>query len=290
MMEKEYIKLRRERDFGEAFNATFAFIKQEFNTIGKAILFFIVPVILVCSILMIEIQSQLMEVMKTTDIETEIWGFYGRFFKVYSLMFIAMLVLFTVTTTTVFAYFKAYDDKGPNNFTVNDVFTHIKKHFLPVFFSSVLLGLLIMAGFMLCFLPGIYLAVSLSLVYAIMIIEKENFGDAFSKSFRLTGVQWWYTFLMIFVVFIIISILSYLLAIPSGVMNFSKMMNNVLKGINPYETLTTTDIIISTLASMVTYVLYVIPNILIGFQYFNLIEITEKTTLQERINQIDPNA
>ena len=46
MIEKEYIKLRRERDFGEAFNATFAFIKQEFNTLGKAILFFIEPVLL----------------------------------------------------------------------------------------------------------------------------------------------------------------------------------------------------------------------------------------------------
>ena len=52
-MEKTHINFKQERDFGEVFSATFAFIGQEFKMLGKAVVYFVIPIFFVAAILLV---------------------------------------------------------------------------------------------------------------------------------------------------------------------------------------------------------------------------------------------
>ena len=48
---QETINLRKKREFGEVFNATILFLKQEYKLLGKAFLYYVLPVSIVIAIL-----------------------------------------------------------------------------------------------------------------------------------------------------------------------------------------------------------------------------------------------
>jgi hypothetical protein len=50
-MENNRIELYKQREFGDVFNATFAFIKQEIKPLGRAILVYILPFVLIQGII-----------------------------------------------------------------------------------------------------------------------------------------------------------------------------------------------------------------------------------------------
>lgn len=285
-MEKNHIKLYQERDLGDVFNVSFAFIKQEFKTLGKAVLYYVIPFLLVFSILSIVIQKEMFSSMSGLYEENIPGSFPTGLFKYYLLFFLIIICMNVFMIGTIFGYFKVYNEKGSGNFEVNEIFEQIKENFFNIILASIVTGFLIGVGFVCCIIPGIYLGVSLSIIFAVLIIERQGFGSAFSRSFQLTKQQWWWTFLMLLVIVVVTTLLSYLIALPSVVVNFSKMLNDIKQGNNPYESLTTVDIVISSIISIVSYILYLVAYIIIGFQYFNLAEISDKTSLKDKIGEI----
>lgn len=288
-MENSRINLYKERDFGEVFNATFDFIKQEFKPLGRAILVFILPFILLQGIFMAYYQNSIFSLLKDPEIlRNGIFEFWSTFFSSYLLLMVVMVLVQTIIYSTILSYLRLYN-RSEEEITVPALANEIKNLFFPVLGAIVLTMLVLMVGLMMCVLPGLYLGVSLSLFLIALGMEKKGIGDAFSRSFQLVHMQWGWTFLLILVVFVLLYIASVILQIPSMILGFTFLFHSIQEGTNPMEGFGSGYIIYTSIISAIQQILYILPILLLAFHYFSLVEIREKTSLNKKIDALGQN-
>lgn len=291
-MEKEPVNFRQQRDFGEIFNSTFTFIGQEFKPLGKAIFYFVLPVLIVASILgvMVNIEQQKsLQVISAAgpDFVANPFSTLGTMYKYTFLTLLVYMVGLCAMRCTIYGYIKAYITKGKDQFTSEDVWVEIRRFILPVLGTSVVVGLLICMGTIFCIVPGIWVGVSLSLIYVALMLEGKGMGDAFNRSFDLIKHNWWVTFAIILIAYIIVYCLVLLLSVPTALMGMKSFFTAFKDLRNPVEmNFSTTFFIMSSITSLVSYLLFSIPFIAIAFQYFSLLEMKERPSLQDKIEQI----
>ncbi len=281
----ETIDLRKKREFGEIFNATIMFLKQEYKLLGKAFLYYVLPVSIVIAILSSYSQVAMLRGMDLTD-STNVLANYGQNFGKYMVIYGLMIINQALLISLVFGYIKLYLEKGSGNFQLQDIFEVIKASFVKMLISMLLVFVIVMVGLVLCVIPGIYLGVSLSIIFCIIMFENKGIGEAFSRSFELTRIQWWWTFLILFVSTVIVGLIVYILAIPAAIFGFSIGMHQLSNPGTLPESMGILYIIYSSAMALITYVLYVIPFTVIAFQYFNLVEIKEMPSLINKIDQM----
>lgn len=282
-MENNFIKLNKTREFGDVFNDTFAFLKQEAKPLGMALLIFALPLLLISSIASVYIQSQnINNVYGSANFDI-----YSYFTKI-SLVLVFVILAQNMLMVTVYSYFKLYQVKGPRNFDNSELFHEIKQNFLPCLVTAFILGILIAIGFVMCLLPGIYLGISLSMVIPVMIMENKGFADSFSRSFDLTHKQWWWTFLIIFVYIILAYMFMLILSLPGiilGIGSLLKYKNFEDSAINyPFYL-----VIYNAIVSLIATFFYAVLHIAIILQYYNIVEMYEGKTLASKIEQITQN-
>lgn len=259
-------------------------------------LYFVLPALLLASILMmlLGIEQQRMIEDITGGDPTRLdptTPLFGNFFWYYGFIMLCYIFAFTVEKCTVYGYIKLYIEKGKDNFSLHDIWSEIKKHFFPVLGTSIVTGLIIIVGLALCFIPGIYLGVSLSLIYMALIFERKGFGNAFSRSFQLTGKKWWLTFGLVIVTYLMIYIISMIFSIPGMLLGLKPLLTNMG---NPEQmdniSFSTGYYILNSLTYLLMYFLYVIPPFVMAFHYFSLVEHLDKPSLEDRIEQIGKDA
>ena len=288
------INFKQERDFGDLFNATFGFISQEFKRLGTAILYFVVPFLLLSAIALTIYSVKAQEMMQTF-----IQGEKPSPFAMFSIMGsligyvgVAMLLSLIATTmllSTVYCYIKLYNQNGADGFTINDVWIEVTKYFWSVLLTSIVVALVIGIGMVLCLLPGIYLGVALSVIFCIMIFEEKGFSASFSRSMKLINTNWWGTFGVFIVVTIIIYIISILFSIPSVILGFKSLFANMKAGQVPMMDFSVGFYIVSAITSLLTQFLMVIPIVITAFIYYSTVEKVEKHSLMDKIGQIRDN-
>lgn len=289
-MEQIPVNFKQVRDFGEIFNATFSFIRQEFNSLLKSIVYYALPLLVITAIIgvLINIEQQRFTnsivLADPANMEGQLSSL-GGLYLYYFLYIIVHVLGLSALQCTVLGYIRQYVLKGKGNFTHEDVWAEVKKNIFPVLGISLLVSILIVIGFILCIIPGIYLAVSLSLILSIYVFEQISFGDAFNRSFRLISKKWWLTFGIIIIFYVILYLAMLLLSIPSVLMGLKTFLG-VFKNPGTPTEFSTAFYIVNSITSMLTYVLFTIPIIGITLHYFSLVESTEKTSLHDKIEQI----
>mgnify|MGYP001008800071 CR=1 FL=1 len=287
-MAKETINFKQERDFGEVFNATFGFIGQEFKMLGTSILYFGIPLLIVAAIFSVFISLKQQEFMGdfTSNLDPQdSLAQVGEMYKYIFLTLLVMLIAMVPLQCTIYGYIKCYIEKGRGNFTQDDVWQKVKQYFFPFLGTTILVSIVVLIGTVLCILPGIFLAVSLSLIYAVMMFESKGFGQSFSESFNLTMKKWWLTLGILFVAGILIYVIQLILSIPSIILfGFKSFFTAIKEGSTPV--FPTGYYIMSAAISLITYVLYSIPAIILAFHYFSLKETFAKPSLEDKIEQI----
>ncbi len=285
-MEKEYINFKEERDFGQVLNATFQFIGQEFKPLGQVILIYVLPFIILASVVtgvFINNTFNWARLIQDPESFAEVGNIIGGAGGVWILSMLSYLFLLL----GVYSYISLYVEKGRGNFQKEDVWKKMTQNILPVVGTGIVVGLLVVIGFAFCIVPGIYFAVSLSMIFIIIIYEKQSFGDAFSRSFQLTKLQWWWTLLLLIVVTIITSVLSGIVSFPVGINAIIQGLHAVQEGDMPTDFFGPFGTAYLVIANIISYLLYIIIYVAISFQYFNLVEISEKPSLAERIAAIN---
>jgi hypothetical protein len=287
-MENNQVNFKSIRDFGEIFNSAFAFIGEEFKPLGKAILLYAMPFLIVASIIGVVFgiqQQQLMNSFKlqnSTDL-SESFSLVGQTYKYLFLIMLLYMVGMSVLQCTIMGYIKLYIEKGKGNFTTEEVWNEIKPRIFPVLGISLICFILIIIGFIFCVIPGIILAVSLSLILPAYFYEEKGFGNAFNRSFQLTGEKWWLTFGLLIVSYILVYVMMLLLSIPSILMGF-KTLFAIASHAEVH--ISTGYYILNSITQLVTYMLFSIPLIILIFNYFSLVELKDRPSLQEKIDQI----
>jgi hypothetical protein len=272
-MEQIRIELRKVRDFGQLLSATFEFIRQNFKLLFKSNLFISAPFILLAGVFMGIYQSSLFNFVNEPDIaEFAIPFLISMFFLIFS---------YIVITIVTYSFIILYKNSELGSFDVDDVWQKTKSKFLMLLLTGIGFALIIFFGFLLLIIPGIYLSVTLSLIYIVRLEEGIGFFDAISRCVKIISGYWWFTFGLIIVIGFVQGFLGFIFYMPNYIVTFFLAFAGI--DATTGETAKILFIISSIIASLGT-LLYAISIIAIAFQYYNLIERKEAPGL---LNQIE---
>jgi hypothetical protein len=298
----EYIEFQKTRDFSNKMNATIEFVKQNIKSLGRCTLYFIGPPALVVGLLMGTVVGntqafirQIQDGFGTTD-----WA--NLVLKIL-LIIIGITVTSVITTAAVNGYIILYRTKQSNQIEPEEVWLYIKKTFfmyfgimlgvvvvfvlgavvltLPVILLVEINGVLGALGVIAFFIGIMYLAFANALVIIVRGFEDAGFIQCFKRSMFLTRGKWWSTFGLMLVFALIVSILSSLVAIPWSITNSIGQLHRTSEDLD-----SGTDwfgIISNTCSYLIQYLLGILPQIALIFQYFNLVEMKESRGLMQKM-------
>lgn len=287
-MESTKLKLMKIRDFGEVLNVSFQFLKNERKQLGTLLLHYFVPFLVIFSALQTYSQTKIMGLMKNINPE----NFTESYLSLFSSPLIIANYLFQILILTMllgilYSYFDLYLKKGQGNFTLSDITPLLFQNSIKALGISIILSITFVIGFVMCFVPGIFLANSLSLATFAFLIEKKGISNAMSRSWTLVKTQWWNTLLINIIGIIIIFSISYIISLPLTIFTATKTVLNLKSGTE--IDFPTWYFIAQGIISMISTVLYVIPYTFIAFQYFNLVEREERPSLLDKIERLEEN-
>ena len=87
---------------------------------------------------------------------------------------------------------------------------------LGIWALSIIVGIIVLLGFIALVIPGIILAIMFSLAFPVLIIENKGFSESMSRSRELVGHRWLKTFATYLVLAIIIGISSAVASVLSA--------------------------------------------------------------------------
>lgn len=299
------IELHRTRDFGSKVNATFEFIKQNFRGLFSSILLIAGPPTLLGSLIVGSFFSDMMNMFRQAAFggaDPEIIQSY-IFSPNLWMNGILMMVFFTVSgvmnIATINNYIILYGEKRTNKISVGEVWERVRSTFwmyfstlflmiilwivaylvllIPIGILAAISETLVVVGFILFLCVLVYLVFGVSLVFFIRGYEKRGFMDSIARSFRLVKDKWWSTFGLLFILYLIMMVTSYLFMIPGYII----MVVSSLHTTSPEAMLETSStwITISTVGMTLYYLMQMLlaalPMVGIAFQYFNLVELKE---------------
>jgi hypothetical protein len=308
MAEFNFIEFQKTRDFSNKMNVTIEFVKQNFKSFGRCVLYFIGPPALVVGLLAGSLIGNTRDFFLTLTqggLDTADWT--NLILKI-SLILVGATITSIITTATVIGYVIIYRQKQSGDISTDEVWDYIKSNFFMYFgvmLGVVVIGILafgvmllpvVLLGTLNGFLGGLamfayfvgvfYLAIANSLVILVRGFENKGFFDCFRRSMFLTYGKWWSTFGLLIVFGLIVSITSSLVAIPWSISNTVNNLHDISDGELSSRGTDWFGIISNTLSYLFQYLLGVLPQIALIFQYFNLVEMKESKGLIEKMETI----
>jgi len=293
MEENNCIEFKKERDLGAIITDTFAFIRQNWKSYFLTILKIVGPVLLMAIAVLVFYMLAMSDVFGIIK-RGDGGGFEGVISKlipwVFSLMFVYVLLYSLLTVSSLF-FIKSYvDHNGKPDFY--EVKAEVYKNIWKFLGLGVLITVVTVFGAVFCYIPGIYLGTVLSLATSIMVFENKSIGDSFSHSFTLIKGQWWNTFGVLVVVWLLIMVLGQVFSIPALIYQFVKMGTMMGKE-DPTAILSIFKdpiyLVLNIGSYIFQFILYSIPLISTVFIYFDLNEQKNLTGTFEKIDNLGAN-
>ncbi len=269
------IEFRNVRDFGALLNVTFDYIRRNFILLFKSNLLIASPFILLAGVFMGIYQSSMFSFTSNVDLE--------QIGIPFLLAMLFMIISYAIITVVTYAHLIIYKESETGVFEIDDVLNKVKKIFFHVFLTGIGYSFFIGLGFIFLIIPGIYLAITLSIIFIIRLEEEIGFFDAVSRCIKLIKYNWWFTFGLIIVVGIVQSFLGFILYMPNYIVTFFVAFTGIDSESSSFNR---TLYIISSIISSLSVLLYSISTIAIAFHYYNLVERKEAPGLLQQIEEI----
>jgi len=268
------VELRKVRDFGELVSDSFLFTKQNLKPLLR-VFFTICGFFLVAAAIASVFYH--LRLFNTPGNESifKAKQVYGVEYFV-NLIF-SCLSYFAVALTT-FSYVNVYLEKGKQVPTMEEVWGHFKYYFWRFLGSQIVLSVLFFVGFILCFIPGIYLFPIMSLVTAALIFENAGLGYAFDRGFKLIKENWWTTFGALFVTMFATYLLMAAIEFPVGILSGAGLFLDI-KVSMPVT-------ILIVVLQALCQVFSIVPYVTASLCYFSLVEKKEGASLLDKIDSI----
>ncbi len=267
------INLRVERDFSEKLNATFTFARQNIKQLAIILMLLVFPLLVAGNILVLYMQPRLVNLM------LEGGGMFS--FDYISNLILSMSPLyagyFWMHLITL-SYISEYAN-GNRNINLAVVLRRAFANLGKVLGAGITAGIMIIIGFVLLAIPGIYLGIVLSLITLVVVIEGDPLFEAISRCFYLIKGNWWSTFGLLFVMGIIVGLMQLAFNIPLFIINFISAYHQQV------PTFDLTTILSNIFSTIGVALIYPLSFIALAFQYFNLVELKESAGLKMEIEQ-----
>lgn len=290
-MENDYLNFKKQRELGEIINDTFKFLRENYKLLFTLILKIAGPAFL---ILIVSAGYYMYATMNTfsiletsTPFENMIAGNFELFVLAALVMFASLLIYTTLLSGTVLNFIKSYiKNKGEVN--EHEVGQDTRSDFWKLFGGGLLTGIMVFFGLLVCFFPGIYLMVPLSLIFAVLIFDKLSIGDSISHCFVLIKDNWWITFATLLIMWILVYIIGIVFSIPAIIYTLTKSLTMATEtsGANIFQTFDWVYVALNLIGTIAQYLLYTITIISTGFIYFNLNEKKNFTGTLESIDNL----
>ena len=280
-MAQQKVELRKIRDFSENLNDTFAFIQQNLKPLVGSFLALAGIFLLASSIISGIYQSRMGGILK--DLLSGGGSYVGSPLSIFSGTYFLVIILSWLSVcamqTAIISYMKVYEMKGKQPAEIEEVWNVFKTNYLKVLLYTIPVYLLIIVGFLFCFLPGIYFGVVLMPFPVILVVEDQTFSGAFNRCFAIIKQNFWSSLLVYFVVYLIYGI-------SSGIISL------VMAGIaGTISYLTTNDVastigIVTSVLSALSFVFYVIFYVSVTLHYYSLTEKFDGTGMLQRLDAL----
>ena len=224
------ITLYQQRDFGEKINATFNYAVQQFRSLATALLYIAGPVTLAAGIAGGIYQSNLIKVLGNgtgfgVDPSANPFAIFEQILSpAYWLVIFFTFVSYILVSLTVYAHMKIYARNPGEPISVGAVWQEVQGLLVGSVVVSIVTGIAVFAGILLFILPGVYIAIPLSLAVAVFVFEGLGVGEIFSRCFALIKDKWWSTFGLILVMGIIAGIMGAIFSIPAAIVGFMLLL------------------------------------------------------------------
>ncbi|OON69745.1 hypothetical protein [Hymenobacter sp. CRA2] len=274
---QDYYQLR---DFGRKFEATIEFFKHHGGNLYRVLLLSLIPFVIGMIIMGLSVFPFMNELKpgSTTLPADATMGMIATGFGAGGLF---LMVSFLLMTVLLFGFIKCRMEKEDPNapITPAEVWAASRGYILPMIGYGIVVSLLMGVGFVLLFIPGIYLAYAFALLPCVIIFENAGLSEAISRPLSLIQGKWWSTFGLILVGSMAIGLVALTVAGIVGLI-VALLSPGPLSLDSPGFTA-------GTIARLIiNYAAYPVIFVLIAFQYFNLVERRDGVSLQWKIDQL----
>lgn len=314
----EFIRFRQSRDVGAVITATFAYLRQNWRSLGKALLYIVGPVLAVQLVVSSLFQDQIFAAMQMggegVPVEPgEVADLYRQMLGPLLLMLPANLLVIVLSVSVVYEHMRRYQSAGPGGVTVAGVWEGVKDVFgtmlsttLAAFFGGsaaivvvVLVGGVMMGGLtagvgpvgtglgallmLLGFVGvGAYLLVLFALLFPVRTFEDTGLGEAVGRVRRLLEEAFWKSLGVVFVVTLLYYVMATAFSMPASILGFIWGFGAGGGG-TVFQVVLVAANVVGGIGSTAAYG---IPLVAAGLYYFGLVEEKEHAGLAERVEQV----
>jgi hypothetical protein len=315
MNKLEKINFRQSRDFGETFNVSVKFLRQNFKLFFQSLIFIGGPFVLISAVAGAFYQSGVLSMATATKLGSG-YNFLEQFGITYFLFVLAAIVAGIALLGTVYSFMINYMEKGPGAFTVNDVARTLTKNIgniLSVFFILTLLVIVIVAicvGITILFFQagtagavvGVLLLLALifggiilfpplmwqlSVVYLVKMQEGKGVFESFGRTRQVMRSNFWWTWVIMVCASMAVGIIAFVFAVPQAIYQMVLMFSH-LKGDSGETPISF--LIVATICTFCSTILYSVLHVISAFHYYSLAEKKDGVGLMERIDEIGNTA
>ena len=303
---EEKINFKVARDFGETFNISINFLRQNFLPFFICLLLLAGPFILIYSFVVAHYESVILD--KNALVKAGLLYNVNTYNWEYFISILLQFISYLSMTCTTYSYMIVYSEKGKGNFTVADVVRKMNSNIgkiiggfilfflivvifiVAIFFiigiisgtSPIIAGLLAFASLIGSLLVAPNIVWQLNTLFLVIIADDEIPMSAYGRTRIVMKDNYWWTWLIVVCSTLIVSVLSLLFAIPSYVYT---LFQNYSTSDDASETSILYIFTFATCTFLATLV-YSLFYIISSFHYFSLAEKKDGKGLLERINEI----
>jgi len=307
MNNPEKINFRQVRDFGETFNVSVKFFRQNFKLFFQSLIFIAGPFLLISAIAGAFYQSNAVSMFSLARSGNP--DIFAQFGWTYFVFILAAITANIILIGTVFSFMINYMEKGPDGFTINDVGKTLVKNIgniLSVFFIlmfltvlavaiivglvfliasavpvlGILFGIALFFGFLILIPPLMW---QLSVVYLVKMQEGESVLKSYGRTSKVMRGNFWWTWVIMTCAVLAVGIVSFVFALPQAVYQVVLMFSHLK---NASGEISIPFIIVASVCTFCTTLLYSALYVISAFHYYSLAEKKDGIGLMERIDEI----
>lgn len=183
--------------------------------------------------------------LTATDAQAEM--FMTTYTVWFVLLLVAMIVLLMLMSVGMY---KAVSE--PMTTTIEGAYRFAAKYFVQYLVLSIMIGVVVMLGFIALIIPGIIFAVWFAFAYLVLIFEGKKGVEAMKASKEYVKGNWW----KVFGRFVVLGIAMILLSIVTGLLGY--MLFSMFLGVNLATALSSliTSAIAMPIATAYSYLIY----------------------------------
>lgn len=283
-MSDKYVHLDRLRPFSETLSVTFELIRNVFKPLMILLLSVAGPLLVVGAIGSEYTQDQrpyeaILSGLGMGDSTSD------QPLLLFWLTIIVNLFADLVASVIVVIYFLEYHrlKRLP---TASEMRFALRGVWLRAFVGWFARMILMILGFLVLIVPGIYLSIALSLVIVAQFAESLSVGDALKRSMTLIKNDWWWALLFLVLIFLCAAVVELIVDVPGSALYFVEAMT---KDTGSGVTITAVQIvgsIVRVVAQILTTCVTALASTAVVVLYYRELERTEGSGLLERISAI----